>query len=205
MEFFLKQFDALTHLDVREPGALILYLGILGILMYQYYREGADVFREYGRLHREILKENSLKELYTEQWKHRIRTATHLFNIDNWLIFASFLLLVQFVGLMILLQTLPPQGNSSMVTKSSFASFSTTAIEISTMPNANTKAIIANPVSINATNARQRTPRADAQHLLGMGFIVFCIIVALLVNRAKFVALRVMYEFGCQEPSQPAN
>lgn len=201
MEFFLKQLDALTHLDVREPGALVLYFGILGILVYQYYREGADVFREYGRLHREIVKEDSLKALYTDEWKHRIVTATHLFNLGNWLIFASFLLLFQFVGLMIMLQVLPSQSNSNMTPPRSSASFSTTVVVTAATPAANATAVVIDPsvgMERNTTAPTQREPRAEAQRLLGMGFIVFCIVVALLVNRAKYTALRTMYEFGNQ-------
>ncbi|WP_445367461.1 hypothetical protein ACH5Y9_21005 [Methylomonas sp. BW4-1] len=199
MEFFLKEFDTLSHLDVREPIAWILYLGILSILLFQYYREGSDVFREYGRLHREILKEQSLKDIYTDTWKQRIKAATHLFNIDNWLILTSFLLLIQFLGLMILLQNSHPQNNSKFELQNVSSSFQSAVVGFSTIQALDT--LVSDPVkskSANTGKSQNRTPRAEAQYLLGMAFIVFCIAVALLVNRAKFVALRIMYEFACQ-------
>lgn len=199
MEFFLKQLGALSHLDVREPGSLLIYFGILGVLAYQYYREGADVFREHGRLHREILKEAaSLKPLYTAEWKQRLEAATHLFTLGNWLIVASFLLLFQFVGLMILLAPANSVGNTGM----SSPSLSTTVVVTAATPSANATAVVVAPDSGvghgAATVSTQLEPRAEAQRLLGVGFIIFCATVALSVNRAKYVALRTMYEFGNQ-------
>lgn len=111
----------------------------------------------------------------------------------------SLLLLIQFLGLMILLQTLHPQNNSNFESQNTSTSFSSTVAVFSTTQEIDKTAT--EPVKSKDAitgQSQKRTPRAEAQYLLGMTFIAFCVAVALLVNRAKFVALRIMYEFACQ-------
>ncbi|MCI0565344.1 MAG: hypothetical protein MN733_43320 [Nitrososphaera sp.] len=197
---FLDLVRDFTHLNAREPVGLLIYYGILFVLVYRYYREGADVFREYGRLHREILKEPSLIPLYTDEWKQRLGAATHLFNLGTWLICAISLLLFQFVGLMILLS--PGQSDDNTRISRSSASLSTTVVVTAATQDANATAVVVPEVSGAGHNAStvptQLEPRAEAQRLLGFWFIILCGFVALEINRTKYTALRMMHEFSNQ-------
>ncbi len=195
-QFFI---DALQHLDIRNPAALLIYVSILGALVYQYYYEGALVFREYGRLHREILKEPSLELLYTKEWKQRLKTATHFFNLGDWLILASVLLLSQFVGLMILLQFTPGQGADNEGTSRPSVSLSTTVVVTPATPVERAKAVVIEPnkdMGQNGSTGKRQEPRLEAQRLLGVGFILLCVFAVLGMHREKYGALRTMYEFG---------
>ena len=191
--------DAFQHLDLRNPAALLVYLGILGMLVYAYYNEGALVFREYGRLHREILKEPSLKPLYTEEWKQRLKAATHFFDLGNWLILASVLLLFQFVGLMILLQSTPGQGGDKEGASRPSVSLSTTVVVTPATPVEKAKAVVIEPdkdMGQNGSTTERQEPRLKAQRLLGGGFSLLCGFAVLWMHREKYAALRTMYEFS---------
>ena len=262
-QFFI---NALEQLDLRRPGALFIYLGILAALIYQYYREGTLVFREYGRMHREITKEASLQKHYTEEWKQRLGNATHLFGLGNWLVLAAFLLLSQFVFLMVLLQApmFAPNdlkdarllasklenpvdkvsaymsGRLHDSTRTNLATWRDLPAPAGKLENAlvaDINAVLAgaliweegrftnvvlraetqNLLESNPTGSdllrlnrllvedayptefwRKQEPRAEAQRLLGMGFIALCVAVALWVDRTKYAAMQTMFEFSRQ-------
>lgn len=190
-DFFVKQLDAITQLDARNPVGLLIYLAIISMLIFQYYREGADVFREYGRLQREIKKEKDLKTLYSDEWEKRLTSAVHFFHLGNWLVLASLLLLALFVGLMLLL------GD----TKINVASSSTTVVVTAATSSASATAVVVGSVPVDGkigdTDSAQNA-RNEAQRLLGVGFICFCIFVAVWLNFKKYDSLRLMYDFSNQ-------
>ncbi len=201
IQFLQSQLEESKYLSILEPGSLMRYLGILSFLIFLYYREASEVYREYGRLHREIVKEPTLQCRYdAPHWKQRLDDATHIFNLGSWLILTSILLLTQFVGMMVMLQAQPsdPRVSSGRPTAVSAASAVTYSKREAGISIAHESRNIRGSESVQ----RSLQARDQAQRLLGLAFIVFCVAVALRISRMKYEALRTMYEFSNFMPPQ---